>query len=148
MVNQNAPLWQRIYAIPGMLIFGTATVVTQKFLFEQEADGIEKYGHHQFRKPWFQTDVMFLGMTLSLFAYLVIGRKEHAEAAVGKPQKQGSRWKLYFGCALPSICDLTATSLTNVQLLYLNASVWQMLRGSTTIFSLIFSAFILAFGKR
>jgi hypothetical protein len=57
--------------------------------------------------------------------------------------KTPCNWKLYFSAALPALCDLTATSLMNVQLLYLEASVWQMLRGSTTIFSSIFCAFIL-----
>lgn len=147
MVNKKAPRWQQIYAIPGMLIFGTATVVTQKFLFEQKANGIPKYGYHEFRKPWFQTDTMFMGMTLSLFAYLILGRKDSNEVnAVGdshQPQKTGPKWKLYFYSALPAICDLSATGLMNIQLLYIQASVWQMLRGSMVIFSSIFCAFIL-----
>ncbi|OHT14390.1 hypothetical protein TRFO_43078 [Tritrichomonas foetus] len=143
MVNKQAPRWQQIYAIPGMLIFGTATVVTQKFLFEHEANGLEQYGYHSFRKPWFQTDTMFMGMTLSLLAYLILGKKDHNEVAVGEPMKTGPKWKLYLSSSLPAICDLTATSLMNVQLLYINASVWQMLRGSMVIFSSIFCAFIL-----
>ena len=150
MVNPNAPRWQRIYAIPGMLFFGTATVVTQKFLFEHTSQGLPKYGgEHKFKKPWFQTDTMFMGMTLSLVAYLILGRRdkqEVASVAVEEPKKQGKlppHWKLYLSACLPSLCDLTATSLMNVQLLYIQASVWQMLRGSMTIFSSIFCAFIL-----
>ena len=150
MANPKAPKWQRYYAIPGMLIFGTATVVTQKFLFQQEGQGT--YGYHKFEKPWFQTDTMFLGMTLSLIAYLILGKKDKAEISTATseqlkdetgPQKPKWNWKLYFSAALPSICDLCATSLMNVQLLYINASVWQMLRGSMVIFSSIFCAFIL-----
>lgn len=152
MVNKKVPRWQQIYAIPGMLIFGTATVVTQKFLFDQKAQGIDKYGYHEFRKPWFQTDTMFMGMTLSLLAYVLLrGRdaKEHSEnplysAEDAKPPPSlKSKFKFYFACSLPALCDLTATSLMNVQLLYINASVWQMLRGSMVIFSSIFCAFIL-----
>ena len=149
MANPKAPKWQRIYAIPGMLIFGTATVVTQKFLFQQEGQGT--YGYHKFEKPWFQTDTMFLGMTLALVAYLILGKKDKAEISNTNgeamkdetPQKCKPNWKLYFSAALPAICDLCATSLMNVQLLYINASVWQMLRGSMVIFSSIFCAFIL-----
>ena len=144
MAKPKAPRWQQIYAIPGMLIFGTATVVTQKFLFEQTGEG--RYGIvHEFRKPWFQTDTMFLGMTLSLLAYLILGKKDRAEIK-GDQIEEGPKktnWKLYFASMLPAICDLCATSLMNVQLLYINASVWQMLRGSMVIFSSIFCAFIL-----
>ena len=147
MVNQNAPRWQRFYAIPGMLFFGTATVVTQKFLFEHTSVGLPKYGgERKFKKPWFQTDTMFMGMTLGLLAYLVLGRRdkqEVASVAVEAPGKIPPKWKLYLSSCLPSLCDLTATSLMNVQLLYIQASVWQMLRGSMTIFSSIFCAFIL-----
>jgi hypothetical protein len=64
MADLTPPRWQRIYAIPGMLVFGTATVVTQKFLFEQTSVGLPEYGTHHFSKPWFQSDSMFLGMML------------------------------------------------------------------------------------
>jgi hypothetical protein len=143
MANPKAPRWQQIYAIPGMLIFGTATVVTQKFLFEQTGEG--RYGLvHEFRKPWFQTDTMFLGMTLSLLAYVILGKKDRAEVNGEQViEEKKANWKLYFSAALPALCDLSATSLMNVQLLYINASVWQMLRGSMVIFSSIFCAFIL-----
>lgn len=144
MVNTKAPRWQQVYAIPGMLIFGTATVVTQKFLFEQTGEGLAKYGGvHEFHKPWFQTDTMFMGMTLSLIAYLILGKKDRKETNSEVQESKGCNWKLIFGGALPALCDLSATSLMNVQLLYIQASVWQMLRGSMVIFSSIFCAFIL-----
>ncbi|KAH0793158.1 putative integral membrane protein [Histomonas meleagridis] len=147
MVNKPAPKWQRIYAIPGMLIFGTCTVVTQKLLFSQSSKGLEKYGDHgvhDFRKPWFQTDLMFCGMMLSLIAYLILGRKDKKAQEINEePVPIKNRIKFYLGCSLPAICDLCATSLSNVQLLYINASVWQMLRGSMVIFSSLFCAFIL-----
>jgi drug/metabolite transporter (DMT)-like permease len=146
MVGHKAPRWQQIYAIPGMLIFGTATVVTQKFLFGHTADGLPKYGHHAFQKPWFQTDCMFLGMTLSLLGYLALRGKDGREtssSAFLTDQPAPHNWKLYFAAALPALCDLSATSLMNIQLLYIQASVWQMLRGSMTIFSSLFCAFIL-----
>jgi drug/metabolite transporter (DMT)-like permease len=144
MVNTKVPRWQRLSAIPCMLIFGTATVVTQKFLFEQSSEG--RYGIvHKFRKPWFQTNAMFVGMTLSYLAYLAIGKKDMEE--LGGEQnisgKKKSGWKLYLSGLPPALFDLGATALMNVQLLYINASVWQMLRGSTVIFTAILSVFVL-----
>ena len=36
---------------------------------------------------------------------------------------------------LPTLCDLVATSLMNVGLLFISASIYQMLRGSVVLFS-------------
>jgi hypothetical protein len=135
MSQPPPPRWQRIYAIPGMLLFGTATVVTQKFLYESSGPGRSIYPSHNFSKPWFQTDAMFLGMMLSYIAFLLL--------RTDRDSSSPTSLKFYFAPAVPALCDLTATTLMNVQLLYLQASVWQMLRGSTTIFSSIFCAFIL-----
>ncbi|KAJ3125017.1 hypothetical protein HK100_011027 [Physocladia obscura] len=44
---------------------------------------------------------------------------------------------------LPTICDLLATSLMNVGLLFVSASIYQMLRGSVVIFTGIFSRIFL-----
>lgn len=145
MVKKEAPKWQQIYAIPGMLISGTVTIVTQKLLYAQKSVG-SSGAEREFRKPWFQTDMMFLGMMLSLIAYAVLGRREEKrsyESLDGERPATRSKIKFYLATALPACCDLAATSLSNIQLLYLNASVWQMLRGSMVIFSSLFCAFIL-----
>lgn len=152
----EVPRWEKIIAIPGMLLFGTCTVVVQKFLFEQKAVGLDKYGTepHKFSKPWFQTNSMFIGMLLALVVYEVKRcldkRKKHQsnelmsyEDNSQQSQPQTSNKKLYFVCAVPASCDLLATSLMNIGLLYIQASVWQMLRGSMVLFSSIFCAFIL-----
>lgn len=159
MANSNIPGWQRAIAIPGMLLFGTCTVVIQKFLFEQSAIGRDGMGYknpHKFSKPWFQTNSMFIGMCLALVVYEVQrcftkSNPEESkdtlasqldESAVSEAQKS-SHWKMYFYVAGPACCDLLATSLMNIGLLYIQASVWQMLRGSMVLFSSIFCAFIL-----
>ena len=150
----NVPQWQRAIAIPGMLLFGTATVVTQKFLFEQSANGRSCYENpHKFSKPWFQTNSMFIGMCLALVVYEVqkcfSRKKENDETqslvsqADDVKDSANNEWKMYFYVAAPACCDLIATSLMNVGLLYIQASVWQMLRGSMVLFSSIFCAFIL-----
>ncbi|OHT07859.1 hypothetical protein TRFO_23807 [Tritrichomonas foetus] len=158
----EVPNWQRITAIPGMLLFGTCTVVVQKFLFEQTAQGLDKYGVHKFKKPWFQTNSMFIGMFLALLVYevqrLFESRKKKSQSLNGANsesvvslsdnaneghEQSSSHKKMYFYVAAPACCDLLATSLMNIGLLYINASVWQMLRGSMVLFSSIFCAFIL-----
>ena len=153
------PKWQKVTAIPGMLLFGTCTVVVQKFLFCQKAVGDAKYKNpHYFKKPWFQTNSMFVGMLLALVVYevqrLIENRRKKREdkdlASVvddsvisQQPKAKTSHAKMYFAVAAPACCDLLATSLMNIGLLYIEASVWQMLRGSMVLFSSIFCAFIL-----
>jgi hypothetical protein len=139
-----------------MLLFGTATVVTQKFLFEQTANGRDCYVNpHKFSKPWFQTNSMFIGMCLALVVYEVQrcfkkSKPEDEQQSLmtngeitDDVKKANNEWKMYFYVAGPACCDLLATSLMNVGLLYIQASVWQMLRGSMVLFSSIFCAFIL-----
>lgn len=149
----TVPQWQKVTAIPGMLIFGTCTVVTQKFLFEQTSTGKAIYGDsHKFEKPWFQTAAMFVGMFLSLIVYEITRimhkseKDQDQESIVSEPENDKSKpshLKMYFVVAAPACCDLLATSLMNIGLLSINASVWQMLRGSMVLFSSIFCAFIL-----
>jgi hypothetical protein len=38
---------------------------------------------------------------------------------------------------VPAICDFVATYMMNVGLLWINASIWQMLRGSIVLFAAI-----------
>ncbi|OHT17065.1 hypothetical protein TRFO_41338 [Tritrichomonas foetus] len=155
----EVPRWQKLTAIPGMLFFGTCTVVIQKFLFEQKAQGLDKYGGpHKFNKPWFQTNSMFIGMLLALVVYEVQrifqNRKRRQQqglitddslASIGRNDSHDSKAhiKMYFYVAAPASCDLLATALSNIGLLSIQASVWQMLRGSMVLFSSIFCAFIL-----
>ena len=148
------PQWQKAVAIPGMLLFGTCTVVIQKFLFEQTAQGLPQYGVHKFNKPWFQTNSMFIGMCLALVVYEF--QRCSSRSSSNEPDTLASQLdestaesedhshsKMYFYVAAPALCDLLATSLMNIGLLYIQASVWQMLRGSMVLFSSLFCAFIL-----
>jgi len=147
------PPWQKAVAIPGMLLFGTCTVVIQKFLFEQKSMGLPEYGEHKFKKPWFQTNSMFIGMCLALAVYeiqrLVDDSKEpdalasQLDESTAENDANASHKKMYFYVAAPAMCDLVATALMNIGLLYIQASVWQMLRGSMVLFSSLFCAFIL-----
>lgn len=136
--------------IPGMLLFGTATVVIQKYVFGMKALGRPNEGIVDFQKPWFQTESMFVGMLSCLIVYEVTRctrqckAKKDAEANL-LPQADDSiqHCKHYFYVAAPAMCDLVATSLMNIGLFYLDASVWQMLRGSMVIFSAILSILFL-----
>ncbi|KAF7727627.1 hypothetical protein EC973_007285 [Apophysomyces ossiformis] len=58
---------------------------------------------------------------------------------IDEPEKKlfkGSRLLLFW---IPTLCDLTATTVMNVGLLLTSASVYQMLRGAVVIFTGVFS---------
>jgi len=44
---------------------------------------------------------------------------------------------------VPAMCDLTGTTLSGIGLLYIPASIWQMMRGSIIIFTGLLSRFVL-----
>lgn len=154
-MSATVPKWQKMIAIPGMLIFGTCTVVIQKFLFEMDAKGSDLYPVHKFSKPWFQTNSMFIGMMLSLVVYAVLqvahknkqDRVEDRELqssmqSVAEEPPKLTR-KMFFLLIIPAACDLIGTGMMNIGLLYIQASVWQMLRGSMVLFSSIACTFVL-----
>ena len=139
-----------------MLFFGTTTVVFRKLLYDQQAEGDPKYGGpHNFNKPWFLTVIMFAGMALAIIFYeaerLIKKRRERKDEVqltssfqsiedVKQPPRYG---KMFWYVCAPAVCDILATILGNVGLLFIDASIWQMLRGSMVIFSTLFSHFIL-----
>ncbi|OHS93859.1 hypothetical protein TRFO_02393 [Tritrichomonas foetus] len=150
---------EKLAVIAGMLFFGTTTVVFRKLLYDQQAVGDPKYGGiHNFNKPWFLTTIMFAGMALALIVYEIercikkrVAKKLISEegqllSSIGNPtetQETASYKKMFWVVCAPAFCDILATVLGNVGLLFIEASIWQMLRGSMVIFSTLFSHFIL-----
>jgi len=145
--------------VAGMLTFGTCTVVIQKLIFSMEGK-YDDEGHTKlFKKPWFQTEAMFIGMFGCLAVYEIMrcvqrckkGRTAESvsekEPLVNDGKKEGKKemavWKQYCIVCTPALCDMCATAMMNVGLLWIAASVWQMLRGSMVIFSAVFSKFFL-----
>ncbi|KAJ3062777.1 hypothetical protein HDU98_001376 [Podochytrium sp. JEL0797] len=108
-----------------------------------------------FEQPVWQTLTMFVGETGCLVAFLVgkhFSSKQTAPANEeaplleseeeddGKTELKG--WSLLL-LWLPTISDLLATTLMNVGLLFISASIYQMLRGSVVLFTGTFSTLFL-----
>lgn len=139
-------------AVGGLIVFGTTTSLFAKIVYELKSvgsDGTEKYFH----KPWAMTAVMFIGMTFCLpLAYIKRGEKREggdaeepllggqAEAA---PKRNELKETLLL--SIPTFFDLLATVLMNVGLLYVTASVYQMMRGAEMLFA---AGFAVTFLKR
>lgn len=138
--------------IAGMLTFGTCTVVAQKIIFNLKSTG--KNGEQKlFSKPYYQTEVMFLGMAGCLIVYGVYSLIKYVtsryfdngmnfEKLTSKPAEAVPvrvRVRNVFSVAIPAVCDMLATAIQNIGLVWISASVWEMLRGSIVIFSAFFS---------
>jgi drug/metabolite transporter (DMT)-like permease len=138
----------RHWIIPAFLLFGTCTTITQKFMIEQKEIGVSDRPAHKFNKPWYLTLTMFIGMFCALIVYEISAKLTRPKSPtvpydVVAPKTCASRWKPYFMIAIPACCDLVATGIMNIGLLYLKASVWQMLRGAMVVFSSLLHAFAL-----
>jgi hypothetical protein len=129
-----------------MLLTGTLNTITKKVQNDAISNGTTGTAH-EFRHPWFQTWLMFIGEALCLIGFAGVKIKErfskmdkvdesterlliNDEEIAEEPQQPCFQWILVF----PTFLDLTGTTLAGIGLLYINASVWQMLRGSMVIF--------------
>lgn len=117
--------------IVGMLITGTLNTIAAKVQNDTKSinfDGmLTKFSH-----PWVQTWFMFLGECLCLVALGVIRIRERCKLQIDYDADPSaphphSCSPVFF---LPTMCDLVSSSLGGIGLLYVPASIWQMLRGA------------------
>ncbi|KAH3758412.1 solute carrier family 35 member F6 [Pelomyxa schiedti] len=120
------------FSVPVFLASGTFAVVLSKVMMDVSSEG--RYGDvHDFEKPWFLDWSMFVGMMFCLigfFGEMLYRKVRQLEKFVITP-------KLYWVIIAPALCDMISTFMMNVGLLWVPASIWQMLRGSIIIFTAI-----------
>ena len=126
------------FAVTGMLILGTCTSVSMKVMLQIESPGYMGIKHN-YDKPFMQSILMFFAMSFSFFI-----------AKCWDPEKKSSRVESTFKSkiivSIPSAFDLFASTLMTFGLIFINVSIFQMLRGSMVIFSAILS--IIFLGKK
>lgn len=140
--------------VVAMLVFGTTSNVLSKTQYMQDALG--RNGTvpqtHRYDKPYFESFTMFLGMTVCMIAYAIqklLGHKEYEQEEMapltvnGTQKKPTIPWKVYFVIAVPAIFDLLASTLMGIGLLWVSASVYQMMRGALMVFGAILAIFFL-----
>eukprot|EP00440_Ansanella_granifera_P026222 gb/GFBE01028477.1/.p1 GENE.gb/GFBE01028477.1/~~gb/GFBE01028477.1/.p1 ORF type:complete len:408 (+),score=79.62 gb/GFBE01028477.1/:1-1224(+) len=151
----KTPLWLVCLYVGAMLATGTINTLTTKIQFTLKSVGID--GETEtFQKPWFGTFNMLFAMSLVLVCQrLAVGcaricfpapPKAMAEAALlegASAEGQSSRRRKILLVAIPAVSDLLATAFACIGIMYIPASVWQMLRGATLIFAAIFSIMFL-----
>jgi len=141
-----ASMMTAIYVV-GFLLFGCMNTLTTKIQFSVVSVGVDGKPE-AFQKPWFAVWAMFIGMAVNLLFHIILSaRIDTVPVADNKPVKQQlSPVKKFLWVGVPAMFDLTTTGLSSIGLLYLSASIWQMLRGANIIFSAMFSVIFL--GRR
>ncbi|KAI8814225.1 hypothetical protein BJ742DRAFT_328042 [Cladochytrium replicatum] len=159
------------FLVVGMLFTGTINTLLNKyqdFACVGNCDDPDPTKRVHFEQPVWQTLNMFVGEALCLLVYYVsvwyesykksrepayhpISTSDDAadddvgnSAVSPKPHDAlpltGWRQLLLW---IPTLCDMTATTLMNVGLIYISASIYQMLRGSVVLFTGTLSALFL-----
>jgi len=129
-----------------MLIFGTVNTVFFKLMFQVECPTLPS-GYRLFDKPWFTNVEMFLAEA-SLLLVFYFGRSRRSSARpdtepgsfVLEPARHGPP-PYYF--LVPAGCDVFGTGIASVAMMYIQAAVWQMMRGAIIVFSAILAVIFL-----
>jgi len=128
-----------VYVV-GFLLFGCMNTLTTKIQFGVMSEGID--GELEaFHKPWFAVWAMFIGMAVNLlFHFISVSLSGASNLEADKQSSQQlTPTKKFLWVGVPAMFDLTTTGLSSIGLLYISASIWQMLRGANIIFSAVFS---------
>lgn len=138
--------------ILGMLASGTLNTLTTKIQFTLTSVGMD--GEVEtFKKPWFGTLNMLQAMLYVLlveqvFVGCTMCRKGHGletplmdSDVATQPSMTWTRKVIMV--AIPAAFDLLATALCCIGIMYIPASVWQILRGSAIVFCALFSVLFL-----
>eukprot|EP00727_Mastigamoeba_balamuthi_P013133 m51a1_g8442 hypothetical protein (426) ;mRNA; r:375425-377099 len=130
----------------GMLATGCIITIMTKAAFSSSSKGWG--GHeHLYEHPWTQSLFMFIAEALCMVAFLITKFVPTRGKAYG-PLEGSSRPTRLLDLfppllAIPMCLDLMGTSICSIGLLYVSASVWQMLRGSMIVFSCILTTVFL-----
>jgi len=134
---------QDIALAAGMLLSGTINTIASKFQDTFEVKGLSGDAPHKFEHPAVQTLCMFLGETLCLIAfYFTVFRAKRRELEPLVAKTTATRFPIWT-FLIPSMCDMTGSTLMYIGLVLTYPSVYQMLRGMIVVFTGLFSRIFL-----
>lgn len=143
-----AGLCETVLLIALMLLFGSYNTVDSKMCFQTTCPTLpEGSGKHiLFNKPWLFNLLMFVGeasMLIPLGVKTLFKKRQRInKIAVGKTvtqpllPEQVAPWTAF---AIPAACDILGSGISSVSMMYIDAAVWQMMRGSIVVFTAILS---------
>ncbi|XP_045160755.1 solute carrier family 35 member F6-like [Mercenaria mercenaria] len=145
----------QVFLMAGMLITGSIVTLCKKAQNDCVVNGY-KSKDHSFNHPWFQTWMMCSAQILCLIGLHIQRRRKLQEYRKEMTQNevQNVTPKIEIGppvharmcqwiLIVPTCCSLISVSLTGTGLLYVDASIMLMLKGSVIIFAGIFSVLFL-----
>lgn len=155
--QQRTPTYLVVIYVVAMLLCGTLNTITTKIQLSMDSVGMDGETE-QFRKPWYSTLNMLFAMSLVLLVEQCVKGFE-----LCRPRKRdtmlmdnsdllpsnggGKSWgRKVCLVAGPAGFDLLATAFSAMGMLYIPASVWQILRGAALVFCALFSVMFL--GRR
>ncbi|KAG8813798.1 hypothetical protein FRC17_001417 [Serendipita sp. 399] len=138
------------FLVVGMLFTGSSNSLWTKF---QDMQCVENCNDPDpskriyYEQPVWQTVHMFVG-EMGCFLPVLFSLIRHRSYRVvpsdaAKEEKPPMRGWKFFLFWLPALCDLTATTLMNIGLLYTPVSIYQMTRGALVLFVGILSVIFL-----
>ena len=142
----------KVILVAGMLVSGSVNTISKKIQNQSTAEGLDGK-EKAFAKPWTQTAVMLLGELFCLAGYYVtVYRQKIRESRIAEERREkllySSRGDLGpvatpksspFIFLAPVCCDIAGTTLAGIGLILVDASIWQMLRGSIVLFTALLS---------
>mmetsp|Transcript_89240 Transcript_89240/g.139700 ORF Transcript_89240/g.139700 Transcript_89240/m.139700 type:complete len:435 (+) Transcript_89240:62-1366(+) len=131
-------LWETILLIAAMMTFGSYNTIASKLMYQVACPTLPS-GTHLFNKPWLTNMVMFLGESSMLIVYKLRQKAPRPDVPSSDPllgdELSRSKTPPSYYFLLPASCDVIGTGIAAVALMFINAAVWQMLRGAIVIFS-------------
>lgn len=109
------------------IILGIMNALTEKFLYEQEAEGSR--GKHKFMKPIFFSTTLFFGVSLSLVVYVFLSLTKKS----GYPPLSKLRNGTFFQFIIPGFFDLFQGVMSSITSALIGVSIDYMLRSATLV---------------
>lgn len=139
-----------IMLIIGMLLSGSLNTITTKVQFTMSSTSIDGEPE-RFNKTWSGAFNMMFAMALvmavercfHLCCTPSLPSSDKSEPLLDSDRTSTSYWKKVCLVSIPAAFDLVATALCCVGMLYIPASVWQMLRGASLVFAAVLSVIFL-----
>ncbi|CAD7946667.1 unnamed protein product [Amoebophrya sp. A120] len=139
-----------------LMVFGTLNTLTTKWQFSMSAVGEDGLAKH-FQKPWWGNFAMFAAMVGVLGVDKIVNGSSSKGKGGAEPDRetpllggqsprtalQQKKYRDFLAVGVPAVLDLVSSGLNFIGLLYISASVWQMLRGSMIVFSAFLSILFL-----
>lgn len=147
----------QVLSVSGLLVFGGLNTITSKVQFTVESVGTNGNEPKLFEKPIWTTFTMFLAMSIVILVHhlqqFLARRKRTVPQDIGqgytelRDKEAGlSEGKAFLYIGVPAVFDLVATGMMMAGLVFMTASIYQMLRGSIIVFGAIIYKF--AFGRQ